>query len=443
MKKITSDKFLAITAYVLSGVFAILISFPLIYAISMSLQDYSAAFNFPPKLIPDAGKSISIVLDYTEYDELNEDELLDMIQRDAVVATYGTAFEYDKNSISEIKVYGSMENQMIYYSRAHYLKLRLEMDYGVYAQVIPSSKTLLYGDRYKKTSDIIGYEYDIDGIEINNQVTDLDSELSHDIEMNLYSDKYELNGRVTSISIDQSYGLLMENFKYYYELPKYVFKTDPTIAKYGFMAFFFNTVIVLIWAVITQVGLASLTAYPISKLLNKKTGDRVMMFFLLTLMIPFISILIQQLVLLKSWGMYDNYAAMLFPWLYPAGFYIYLFKGFFDKIPSALFDAARIDGASEWYVFTRVCMPLSTPIISVIALYTFLSAWNDFFWYWQVAKKASLWPINVAIYNITATNTKANFTMGLAAITIVPILLVTILFSKKIKENVVNAGIKG
>lgn len=444
MKKIDSDKKLKISSYVLSLIFTVIIVFPLVYALSMSLQDYSAVYSFPPKIIPDPGKSISISIDYSKYKEKSSDELLDIILKDTAVAMYATAFEFDKNSISEIKVYGTIGNKTVFSSRAHMLKLRLELDYGVYGQAIPTRKVLLNAQKYKKSADAVGYTFDLNGIENGNSASSKsESIMIKDIDSKLNSAKYGIDGELVGGSEKTSYMLLLENFKYYYQMPAYFFKTNPTIKKFSFAAFGFNTVIVMIWAVITQVGLCSLSAYPISKLLSKKTGNLVMLFFLVTLMIPFICILIPQLVLLKSWGMYDNYAAILFPWLYPSAFYIYLFKGFFDRLPKALFDAARIDGASEWFSYTRICLPLSKPIISVVALNTFLSAWNDFFWCWQVAKQPSLWTLNVAIYNMTTSNVKSNFTMGLSVVTIIPILILTIAFSRKIKESVVQSGIKG
>ena len=55
---------------------------------------------------------------------------------------------------------------------------------------------------------------------------------------------------------------------------------------------------------------------------------------------------------------------LLLPFLYPFGFYVYLYKGFFDQIPGSYFEAASLDGASNFYLYTKICMPLSKAIIS-------------------------------------------------------------------------------
>ncbi len=169
-----------------------------------------------------------------------------------------------------------------------------------------------------------------------------------------------------------------------------------------------------------------------------------LLFFLGSTMIPFVAVMVPQFTMFKNLGFYNNYAALLLPHLLPYGFFVYLYKGFFDNLPGSLFEAARIDGAGNFYMFFKICMPLSKPIISVIALQTFLANWNDFFWAWMVTEKQSLWTMNVALYNISkVSSVKPNFVMGLSALTIIPVLLITILFSNQIKESIATAGIKG
>ena len=167
-------------------------------------------------------------------------------------------------------------------------------------------------------------------------------------------------------------------------------------------------------------------------------------FFLGSTMIPFISIMIPQFTMFQRLGFYNNYRALLMPFLLPYGFYIYLYKGFFDQLPQSLFDAARIDGAGNWYSFVKICMPLSKPIISLIALQTLLANWNDFFWAWLVTEKQSLWTLNVALYNISKNQfIKMNFIMGLSLFSILPVMLLTIIFSSQIKKSIISSGIKG
>ena len=253
-----------------------------------------------------------------------------------------------------------------------------------------------------------------------------------------------MNGNFKGTTLSVNNWLLLESFAYYFRLPSFLYANNKAVSNFSFFVFLFNTIIVIVWAMVMQALLCALTAFPLSRLLPRKTANRMLLFFLGTTMIPFVSVMIPQFTMFKSMGFYDNYAALLLPHLLPYGFYVYLYKGFFDNLPESLFEAARIDGASNLYLFFRVCMPLSKPIISVIALQTFLSNWNDFFWAWMVTEKQNLWTLNVALYNISkVTSVRPNFIMGLSVLTIIPVLLLTILFSNQIKESIATAGIKG
>ncbi len=103
-----------------------------------------------------------------------------------------------------------------------------------------------------------------------------------------------------------------------------------------------------------------------------------------------------------------------------------------------------MDGAGSFYLYSKICMPLSKPIISLIALQTFIGNWNDFFWAWLVTEDQKLWTLNVALYNISNNvATKQNALMGLAVVTITPVILLSILFSKQLKQSIVASGVKG
>ena len=165
-------------------------------------------------------------------------------------------------------------------------------------------------------------------------------------------------------------------------------------------------------------------------------------------MVPFASIMLPQLIMYKQMGAYNNYVALLLPFLYPYGFYVYLYKGFFDQIPASYFEAAELDGFSKWAQFRYITMPLLKPtalfVLSLIALQTFIGNWNDFFWAWLVTEDQKLWTLNVALYNISNNvATKQNALMGLAVVTITPVILLSILFSKQLKQSIVASGVKG
>lgn len=444
MAKNISEKRLKIIAYFLSTIFLLIIIFPLFYIVSLSLQDDSEIYSYPPKLIPKAGTSISIVMDYSKLKNQSEDELKDTLLKDSTLAMYSTIYELNRETISEVKFYGTMDGKTVFYSRAHGLMLRLQLQFGTYTKARVSSKVLLANGKYMESAEALGYSFDINGLDRVYGTMEMGKN-RYSGQMGEYLKTiYNTEGDFTGTIAAYNSILLLENYKYYYLTPVYMYKNIPSIQKYSFFAFMFNTVITLVFAIVCEVVICSITAYPLSKLLSKKTSDKVLLYFLVTLMIPFVCIMIPQLILVKSWGMYNNYGGMLITWLYPYPFYIYLFKGFFDRIPNAYFDAARMDGSGELNTFLKICIPMSKPIITLIALQTFVGAWGDFFWYFLVANKPELWTLNVAVYTISKTSqVRQNMMMGLSVVTILPVLIITAIFSKQIKASIMSSGIKG
>ncbi|MDQ8735199.1 carbohydrate ABC transporter permease [Paenibacillus sp. LHD-38] len=442
-RKSGADKWLQIVAYAITIGFIALLLYPLLYTISNSAKDNVKIYDMPPSILPDRAQSMTIIVDYSDLGSSKEQDLLDAAMRDNALAMFSIGYELPRESIFEIKFYGVKDNKIVFYSRAHKMKLELIRDFGVYQGSVVKSDVLLYGDRYVRANDTIGYEFDPNGLDNQPKMSDLSDKYTTTMS-GLFSEKYDISGKLTSTGVKTKNVLLLESFVYYLQMPSNVYSQNATIAQFGFLTFIFNTVIVIGWAIITQVFLCSITAFAISRLLSPKAGRYVLLYFLGAMMIPFASIMLPQLIMYKSMGFYNNYIALLLPFLYPFGFYVYLFKGFFDRIPNDYFEAARIDGASNIFLYAKIMMPLSKPIISLIALQTFIGNWNDFFWAWMVTENQSLWTLNVALYNLSMNgNTKQNFILGLSLVMIVPVILVTVLSSKQLKQSVMSSGVKG
>ncbi len=437
-----SERLLKITAVTVSLLFAALMLYPMIFAVSSSMKDNSQIYKVPPKLLPGKANSLSVVLDYTGKEFQDEEELKDQMMQDNVLVMFGTNFKFADQSIMEIHVYGTKDGKTLFHSRAHQMKLQMECDYGIYKRTAIKKEILLHDDRYIRACESIGYEFDPNGIPES-----AEEGLAGDFEEQIapvLMEKYTTEGKLVSIGNKTKNLLNLESFKYYLDMPAYIYPQSERVVKYGFLTFVMNSVIVIGFAMIAQVILCSVCAFVISRQLSKRAGKFVLMFFLGGMMIPFASIMLPQLIMYREMGAYNNYAALLLPFLYPYGFYVYLYKGFFDQIPGSYFEAASLDGAGSWYLYTRICMPLSKPIISLIALQTFIGNWNDFFWAWLVTEDQNLWTLNVALYNISNNaGTKQNALMGLAVVTITPVILLSILFSRQLKQSIAASGVKG
>lgn len=437
-----SERFLKIVAVTVSLLFAALMLYPMVFAVSSAMKDNSQIYKVPPKLLPGKANSVSFVLDYTGQEFQDTEEMKDQMLKDNVLVMFGTNFKFADQSIMEIHVYGTREGKTLFHSRAHQMKLQMECDYGIYKRTAIKKEILLHDDRYIRACESIGYEFDENGIDKvpeEGLAADFQEQIAPVIQ-----EKYTTAGTLVSVGNKTKNLLSLESFKYYLDMPAYIYPQSERVVKYGFLTFVMNSVIVIGFAMIAQVILCSVCAFVISRQLSQRAGKFVLMFFLGGMMIPFASIMLPQLIMYREMGAYNNYAALLLPFLYPYGFYVYLYKGFFDQIPGSYFEAAALDGAGSWYLYSRICMPLSKPIISLIALQTFIGNWNDFFWAWLVTEDQNLWTLNVALYNISNNaGTKQNALMGLAVVTITPVILLSILFSRQLKQSIAASGVKG
>jgi len=98
-----------------------------------------------------------------------------------------------------------------------------------------------------------------------------------------------------------------------------------------------------------------------------------------TMALPGQVTMIPVFTLFRELGLYGTFLPLIIPSLFGNAFFIFLLRQFFRTIPEELAEAARVDGASEWTIFTRVMLPLAKPALATCALFQFLHTWNDFF----------------------------------------------------------------
>src|SRR5207247_2925608 len=111
-----------------------------------------------------------------------------------------------------------------------------------------------------------------------------------------------------------------------------------------------------------------------------KFRGRSLMFMVMlsTMMLPAQVTMIPVFVLFRGLGWIDTLLPLILPAWLASPFFVFMFRQFFAQIPEELVEAARIDGANHWRVYWQLMLPLSGPVIAIVAIYTFLAAWNDF-----------------------------------------------------------------
>lgn len=209
------------------------------------------------------------------------------------------------------------------------------------------------------------------------------------------------------------------------------------------LMFLKNTLYIFVGNMVVTLIVLGMASFSISRM-NVPYRKAFYFFFLMTLFIPATSYMIPNFVNLKELGLLNQYAAF---WL-PAGantFFFLLLKNFFDGIHPEIFEAARIDGASEPRSFFSIAVPLSVPIFATLAIFIFSTAWNDWFWPSLVMHTEDKYTLATAIYkyviNVKALNTNIKF--AILFLVSLPPILVFLIFQKFIMRGVALSAVKG
>ena len=162
---------------------------------------------------------------------------------------------------------------------------------------------------------------------------------------------------------------------------------------------FFNTVLLVLLSVAASLIVNPLAAYALSRFRMNGT-ERVILFLLATMAFPSAVTAIPGFLLIRDLGLLNTLAALVLPTV-ASGMSIFILKGFFDALPRELYEAAAIDGAGEWTVFSKITLPMTTPILAVNALNHFVAAYNSWEWAFLVCQKESQWTIAVWMYQMS------------------------------------------
>lgn len=160
------------------------------------------------------------------------------------------------------------------------------------------------------------------------------------------------------------------------------------------------------------------------------------------MMIPQQVIMIPLYRLIVEFGWINSYFALIVPWLVtPLG--VFLVRQYIQGLPAEIEDAARIDGAGEWYILWRVVMPLCKPILTVLSLYVFLSNWNSFLFPFLFTNEESMrtLPVGLAFY-LGKQSIDWGHLMAGASISALPILVMFAFFHKRIIQGLTAGALK-
>ena len=222
-----------------------------------------------------------------------------------------------------------------------------------------------------------------------------------------------------------------------------VFASGATGAKSPFMRSLFNSLLVSSIGTVSVVFFGAITGYALAKL-NFKGRKILEQFILFQMLFPAVLFLIPRFLLMLKLGAINTYHGMFLPFMMSA-WATFLFTQFFKGTPQDLIDAARLDGCSELGIIFRIILPLSKSVTAIVAIFTFMTLWDEFLWYLIITKDYDLMPLSVLLGLFSKGEYSAYpgiQTTGATLLT-VPILALFFFFRKYFTEGISMSGIKG
>ena len=224
---------------------------------------------------------------------------------------------------------------------------------------------------------------------------------------------------------------------------------EPTLASYrtlldqgDIINWYAASIITSTLTALGTVVTASLAAYALSRM-RFRYRWLVFWFVLIGIMIPNQVLIVPQFRELAAVNLLNTYWAVILPQI-PTAIAVFIFKQFFDGLPKDLDEAARIDGAGFFRIYSRVVMPLARPAVSAVAIFSFVWSWNNLLWPLLVLTNPKLMTIPVGLATVQGTyGVRYADTMASAILGAIPLVLVFLLFQRRIVEGIAGTGLKG
>lgn len=391
------------SVYFVLTFFAFIMLFPFVYMLATSFKIPADTFRYPPRILPRdpvtlqvEGYDEPLPLYYVEIDGVREEYAL--AKSNIKVGTYAPADNLEatvERYLTEVKPTGGVTNQQKVTVNGEEQKL---FDVDVDGQVVPMiliSQTTVgeFVDPQNPENKVF------QNVRLSEPVETLGGHPEN------YTEVIELNNLGRALT---------------------------------------NTALVTVLVVLGQLATSIFGGYAFARL--KFPGrDTVFVFYLATIMIPFVMLIVPlyQLMVLMGWT--DRLAALIIPWIFTA-YGTFLMRQHFITFPKEIEEAALLDGASRLQILTDIIIPASIPALATQATFTFLYAWNSFIWPLVIInvgnEKNHVLTLALNVLRGRASDTP-NLILAGAAIAIVPPLIVFILGQRFFVESVASSGVKG
>jgi multiple sugar transport system permease protein len=243
-------------------------------------------------------------------------------------------------------------------------------------------------------------------------------------------------------SFSRSANVAMPRIPRFWPADPSTFNYKVAITNLPLVRYYLNSLIVTITSTLGYLFFSSLTGYTFAK--GRFVGKSLLFIILLTtLMIPFEIRMIPMYLLMRQLHLSDTYAALILPFI-TGGFGTFLMRQYISAIPDELIDAARMDGASELTIYTRIILPLCGPALAALTVLSALWRWNDVLWPLLVISDRSLYTITFGL--AIAGRSQGIFTgvaLATSAIAILPLMVLYLFLQRYIIKGIMLSGLKG
>ncbi|MEU2337182.1 carbohydrate ABC transporter permease [Streptomyces sp. NPDC006654] len=204
---------------------------------------------------------------------------------------------------------------------------------------------------------------------------------------------------------------------------------------------YLNSLVIAALAVIFTVAFCSMAGFALA-FLRFRGRALVMAVVTAGLMLPTEALVLPQFIEYRSFHLLGTFWALVLPSV-AAPISVFVFHAFFRGIPTALIEAARIDGASWWRVYATVCMPMCRPAVSTVAILTFIGSWNSFLWPLLVLSQTRSQTIPVGLASLVdPTSPQYAEIMASSVLGFIPLIAVFLVFQRQIVQGIATTGIK-
>lgn len=211
---------------------------------------------------------------------------------------------------------------------------------------------------------------------------------------------------------------------------------------FDFLLFFGNSIFITLTITVIVIYTSTLCGFVLSK--YKFRGRDVLFGLVLaTMMIPWCVTIIPRYSMVRVFGWMNSYAALIVPASF-SGFGIFMMKQHIAALPNEILEAARIDGANEFYIFHKIIIPMAKNGISSIAIFQFLWAWEDFLWPYLVIDDSKKQLLSVGLKMFSGQySTDYGALFAATTISIIPVLVVYLFFQKQFIAGIAASAVKG